>query len=450
MRRPKPRWRAALASVTVGVVAVSIVVGWPPVVSAQEVPYVPPRASAEQVDATLLATWVEAVERHEPGVLDSSLLGAARWSSGDLRRLWADVQVLVQLASEPKKKRFRAASVPDPSRRWRENVPIEFARSSDRVVVEALAERIRVVGMTPTLKRAALVHTDVATLAADLAADSTAPTTAGASIKTLVGDGARAGTEGVSLHWSLARMLLSRLAPHPRDHAFVRDWYRATLAVAQSTEFWDAVHLDHALDIFPHDPILLLFKGAQHEAYAAPLYQQLMRGFHGQRVRPDISDADAELDRAEKAFRSALAGDPSLAEAQVRLGRVLALDGQRESAIRELDQAIARGLEPVLEYYARLFLGAEHQAGGDLAAARAQFRRAAELEPKGRVPFLALAQIARELGDRDDMHINLDRALASPSNEAPTEPWWTYRVSQARRAEAWLEAVRRSWNREAP
>lgn len=437
MRGPRTRWCS--------LVALAVVVALSPAApaAAQLSEYLPPRAEPEVVDAGLLQRWLETVERHEPGVLDAATLGAAHWNARDLRRLYVDIQVLIRLSSAPKTKRFRVTPAPTPSGRWREAPAASFARPSDRAIVEELAGRIRVAGLAPMLKRAALVHTDVTTLAPGIA-----PAVGGDV--TLVGDGQRAGSAGISLHWPLARMLLDHLPPHPREHPFVRDWYRATVATAQRTEFWDAEHLRHGLELFPADPLLLLLKGAQHEAFAAPLYQAVMRGFTGQRIRPDIDDTGAELGRAEKAFRAALAADPSLVEARIRLGRVLALKGERDAAMRELERALADGPEPTLEYYARVFLGAEHQSVGTLTAARAQFLRAAALEPNGRVPYLALAQIAGELGDREEMQAALDRALAPLARESAAELWWSYRASQARRADAWLGAVRRSWSSGTP
>lgn len=409
----------------------------------------PEPPGSERFDADLTRAWLDAVERHVPGEPDDAVRVAARWSGAALSRLWSDVQLLVVVTLNPRQTRFH---VEPPRDSGLVNAIPVVVRASDRVILDDLAARARAVGINVLLKRATLLHTDVATLVPDIAAAATAdvPIRAGTATKSLIGDGNRAGFELVNAHWVMARMLLDRLAPHPRLHLFVRDWYRATVALAHHTEFWDVLLLDRGLDLFPDDPILRWFEGCQHEAYAAPLYQEFMRRFDGQRSRPDIAAASTELDRAERAFRRALSVDPSLAAARLRLGRVLAQQGKRAAAILELEAALAHGLGPHEEYYARLVLGGEHQAAGDLAAATAQFERAVTLEPASRVGHLALAQLARERGERETMTAHLAQALVPMTPDGPGEWWWRYRVSHAADAAARLQAVRGTWNRETP
>ena len=91
-----------------------------------------------------------------------------------------------------------------------------------------------------------------------------------------------------------------------------------------------------------------------------------------------------------------------------------------------------------------LFLAEVREALGQLDAARAAYRRAADLTPEARVPHLQLARVAREQGDVETLQASLQRALAAP-DEASVEPWLSYRAIQGRQAKEWLDRVRRSW-----
>ena len=46
-------------------------------------------------DPALIEQWVSAIETHAPGSLDAPLAGATGWDSTALRKLWADIHVLL-------------------------------------------------------------------------------------------------------------------------------------------------------------------------------------------------------------------------------------------------------------------------------------------------------------------------------------------------------------------
>src|SRR5207245_1139953 len=65
-----------------------------------------PLSPAEPVaDARIdrVERWLKAVTFHEPGADDDALQEVGSWSNRDLRTLWIDVNVLVQLMRNPKK-----------------------------------------------------------------------------------------------------------------------------------------------------------------------------------------------------------------------------------------------------------------------------------------------------------------------------------------------------------
>jgi hypothetical protein len=398
----------------------------------------------------LLQQWLTAVEQHNPGESDSALLGAATWSGNDLRQLWDDVQVLLQIAGDPKLSRFRVRPREyETSRAQRGTPTLTFSRA-ERAALDELAGRVRTAGLNVALRRAILLHTDLVTLAPDLIASSAGSAPALAPMRMLVGDGNSRGLESVSLHWELARLLAASVTPDPRADSWIRDWYRATVALAQRAEQFDSVHLQQGLRLFPRDPQLILLAGCEREAFASPLFQAFARSLRSPFLRVPFGSAGNELEDAERHFRKALEIEPELAEARLRLGRVVGLRGRHTEAVAELTRMLQGSPESLLEYLARLFLGAEHEALGALEPARDAYARAADLTSGARVPHLAVARVARELGDAGTMQEGLQRALAPGADDGSVDPWWQYRGMQGRHAESWLNQLRRNWRPQAP
>ncbi len=391
-----------------------------------------------------LEQWLAAVEGHAPGRVDSSLTGTASLSVADLRKLWVDIQALLAIAANPRVTRFPVRPVPGDSwLRTQYAREITFSRT-ERAVLDGLAARVRTIGTDVVRRRAAVVHTDVLTLTPGLGPDEPEGAWAGAFLRMHIGDGTSLGVEHGSLHWELARMVLDVARPNPQLDPFMRAWYRATIALGQSTESFDAVHMKRALALFPDDADVLLLAGCEREALATPLFQAFARSLRSTSMQSDIRSARTELGAAEAFFRRALAANPDLVEARVRLGRVLALQGRLADSLRELNRAAEAPIEPVLAYYVALFLGLAHEGLGSPSAARDAYRRAAEEAPGARAPHLALARIALESGDRDEMTARLSRAVRPITAGDPPDPWWQYRSMQGRHGKMWLDEVRRA------
>jgi tetratricopeptide (TPR) repeat protein len=140
----------------------------------------------------------------------------------------------------------------------------------------------------------------------------------------------------------------------------------------------------------------------------------------------DVGSAAVELGKAEQAFRAALDVDPTFADARLHLGRVLGLRGQARAAANELAR-IPESSEPVLLYWAALLLGRQHEALGDPATARDDYRRAAALYPRAQSPLLAASALARRSGDRAGANAAIAPLLALPADfETRDDPWWAY------------------------
>src|SRR3954468_16197199 len=58
----------------------------------------------QDMDARLLRLdqWLKAIVRHEPGATDEPAERVGSWSNAELRSLWIDANVLVQLIRNPK------------------------------------------------------------------------------------------------------------------------------------------------------------------------------------------------------------------------------------------------------------------------------------------------------------------------------------------------------------
>lgn len=407
-------------------------------------------------DTALLERWLAVADAHAPGAADDALRDGARWTVDELRQLWIDVQVLWVLVDTPIDERgdLRTATVRrlDFATRptWVKVAPGRAANAA----LKLLVARVDEIGANVALRRGALVHTDVALLVPDRVDAGSSPMPAGAPQVVYVGDGQNAGAEAISLHWTLARLLIGQLKPTPGQDLWARNWYRAILGQYQQIGSFDSTVLRPALQLFPDDAQILLLAGCHREAMASPLFQEFARPYRMLNIRartigalsPGIARRGDELEAAERYFRRALRSDPTLFEARIRLGRVLSERGRHDDAATELRAALQAPLEPMLEYYAALYLGAALEGRGDASGAVEAYTRAAGLAPEAPVPQLALARLAQLRGDRQGQLAHLSRALA-PSGD-PQDAWWSYRAAQARNAAAWLDEVRRTWDRE--
>lgn len=390
-----------------------------------------------------LVDWLAAATDHRPGDVDAPLRRAAGFSSDVLRGLWVDVQVLLRIVDVPSDRRFRVAPLEsETSPGGRALLPPNVRlRPDERTLFDELALKVRVMNRNVLLRRATLLHTDVVRLVPEMAGAAGGSTAASAPLRVFVGDGSGRGAETLSLHEELARLVAGLIAPDPRQDAFVLAWYRATVLLWQATETFGSVQLRHAQRLFPDDAVVLYLAGCEHEAFASPLFQQFARSFRESSLRPQFGDDAGELKRAEDAYRRALAADASMLDASVRLGRVLGLRGRHDEAVVVLTHALDGTLDPFMTYYARLFRGAAHEALGQLTDARDDFEWAAAQVPHARVPHLSLAQLWRQLGDRDRSVASLSRALAPAGAKEPADPWVAYRRAQARNADAAMTAV---------
>lgn len=148
-----------------------------------------------------------------------------------------------------------------------------------------------------------------------------------------------------------------------------------------------------------------------------------------------------ELSRAAEEFRKALALNPDLVEARLRLGRLLWRLGRGREA-RESLQTSVKGSNGALRYLAHLFLGQCLEDDGDLPAAIDQYAAAVSLRPDSQVGAVALAHAYSLRGGAEKGREILDRSLSLSGTRRTVDPYWNYLMGAPDLAETLIEDLR--------
>jgi tetratricopeptide (TPR) repeat protein len=133
---------------------------------------------------------------------------------------------------------------------------------------------------------------------------------------------------------------------------------------------------------------------------------------------------DGSLVDAEAAFRRALAADPWLSEARLRLGRVRLLRGQAKEALEGLQRVAREDGSLRRRYLAHLFEARAHEKRGDVESAARAYRAAVAVEPEGQSAWIGLARALDLLGRREQAELAFDTALGLRG--VRSDPWWSY------------------------
>ncbi len=428
--------------------------------------------------------WLRAIYDHDPGSVDTAAAFVASWPNRDLHTLLTDARVLTQLLRNPRRTQF---SEQRDGERWAATIHYSASelerlkilarilacaapRTNPRCVEvadlakrEDALERLRLIvqagsqtdGDNGVLRRGALLHTDIAMLI------PAQPGFGGAvsdlePLRIQFSDGQQTGVTLTAVHWSIARMLLDAVRPEgseqpaPAKDDMVRTWYHATAAWEQANGQYEPDHLNHGRRLFPADPDLLFLTGTLHETFAGSNVQNAMRtAILPAGITVAVKSERAELREAEDYFRRALKEDSTMTEARLRLGHVLVMQEHYADAATELRQTNASPIEPLLQYYVSMFLGAAEEALGRHEDAAAAYSRAASLYPTSQSPRVALSALARRRGDRTGAWLAMQQGFALPANEVTrNDPWWIYAIAQGRDGVHLLDEVRRPFRRE--
>lgn len=223
-----------------------------------------------------------------------------------------------------------------------------------------------------------------------------------------------------------AGQIAAILAQRDATRDFARRFF---LAMAQRCQ-WDfcleaAVQWGRdGIERFPGDASLLLTAGATLEERAT-----LEHAPEGERQR--------RFQEARRHLSDAVAADPNLLEARVRLGRVQWRLGDDEAARLTLEDASARAGDASLLYLAQLFLGQVHERAGRADAAIEAFGRALARDPQSQAAAVALSEALLSRGDLAGARQALESALAHAGRRRERDAHWDYAASNA----AWADEL---------
>jgi tetratricopeptide (TPR) repeat protein len=248
--------------------------------------------------------------------------------------------------------------------------------------------------------------------------------------------------------WSIARTFRKE----PAQSTFARRWYGAMAGLALAENRWGEA-LDWAergLEDFPGAADLFLVIGSIEETEgvhaAPPEIREALTDPTTRSLRSDIlhrREVRGHLEKARQALRAALAAEPSLHEARLRLGRVAWRLGETAEARAELGEVLARQREGPTAFLAHLFLGRIEEDGGRLDAAVLAYEAALVLSPRSQSARLALSHARLGQGDAAAARAEAEAAVRPAGNRLAPDPFWAYPWGPAVGVEDRLEALRR-------
>jgi tetratricopeptide (TPR) repeat protein len=145
------------------------------------------------------------------------------------------------------------------------------------------------------------------------------------------------------------------------------------------------------------------------------------------------------LRAAEKHYRRAIQLEPGLAEAHLRLGRVLQRRGKAKPARAELIWVVENSQHDQLLALAQLFLGELEESRGQFEEAVVRFRLALKAEPQSQAARLALSQALHRSGE---VPASAEAARAVLVREDPSDSWLAYHFAFPKRAESAMQKLR--------
>ena len=269
------------------------------------------------------------------------------------------------------------------------------------------------------LKAAAMLHTD-------------------AAMDRLYEDEQRVGFE-----LDLAARLLTKSAPELLE--FSREWYSVVARRLRSVALFTVAErfLENGRKRQPNDAVLLFESGVLQEHIATfaafltpaevptgppprlggPLQSHatpaMKIGGH-----PSAIGQRRTLNSAADRLTQSLALDGSNELAQLHLGRVQMLRGNRDAS-KLLERLAQSSAEPATAYLATMFLAGMETRSGQYGSAEERYRAAIEKLPSAQSAYVGLSETLQRLGRGEESREYLRGLLHRPSNTL-TEPWWWY------------------------
>ena len=259
------------------------------------------------------------------------------------------------------------------------------------------------------------------------------------------------GGERLAPELRAAAHLVGAAPLQPSNRLFARRFYLLAGLTLQGHVELEATHdlLRDGLQRIPDDPELIAALGSVIEAVASVRrYGSPMRtrspgagrpGEYGTERGDGGSLPGASLRQAETHYQRALALDPRLAEARLRLGHVRLRQGRAQAALLDLERVAREADRPAQRYLARLFEGRARERLGDDAGAAAALRAAVADAPRAQTALLALGRSLDRLGDGT----GAQQAFTSVSEpDTSFDPWWGYLLGQPERIDELVAGLR--------
>lgn len=187
---------------------------------------------------------------------------------------------------------------------------------------------------------------------------------------------------------------------------------------------------------FPKDSLLLLTLGIAAENDAFHLRAPTAHS-------AGISSKQRSLwEEAQRIFEDALAAEPVLHEARLRLGRVLWRLGNAEAARGCFEAVLSADADASLHYLAHLFLGRLHQEAGRFPEAEKECAAALRMRPASEPAAVAVSYLRQLQGDTEGAREVLNRFLVFAHRRSELDPYIGYLMAHASTGERILDRLR--------
>ena len=151
---------------------------------------------------------------------------------------------------------------------------------------------------------------------------------------------------------------------------------------------------------------------------------------------------NTQLRDAATHFERAMALDPRLVEARVRLAHVRILQHDEARAAALLEAALAQQPAPRWTYLTQLMLGGIRERAGQSHAAIRFYADAVHSCPDGQSAYLAMSHAMYAAGDREAAATVLDRLFERALTPDSDDPWWDYQLGDWEEANQIFQALR--------
>jgi tetratricopeptide (TPR) repeat protein len=201
-------------------------------------------------------------------------------------------------------------------------------------------------------------------------------------------------------------------------------------------------YLVEAVRRFPDDAPLLTALGMLNETQGAATLVQPTASLSLNTIARARGRRNDYLHDAAGLFERALALNPALVEARVRLARVKTLQRDDNAAVPLLQQALSAQPTPQWRYLALLLLGGIRERAGHADEAIRLYEQAIDTWPDGQSAYFAMSHASYIAGDRESAGRTLDRLFARARTPSTGEPWVDYQIGDWIEAQQLLQALR--------